>query len=659
MKSKEATTFRRDIEGLRAFAVISVIIYHIDSSLLPGGYIGVDVFFVISGFLITGILYQEFSSNDRIDVLSFYLKRAKRLLPAATLVILSTLVAARWVYSPIELEALAKSGITAIFYVSNLWFAKQSTNYLAESHETDAFLHTWSLSVEEQFYLVWPFLIIITLKFSNSLNYRRNLLAIIGLTALFSFFLCIWLTEKSQPWAFFFSGARAWEFAVGAGVAIMIHRRQFQLKTMFAHLLALLGIALMLLPLWMFGEGTRFPGFAASMPVAGTAIIIFLGSNIRTKTTEFLSLPLLNWIGSRSYSLYLWHWPLIILYRQADSSANSLDWVWMSILSMLILSEITYRLVESPSRNLKIIKGTRRFAFGVVLVGMTASTATALTLREFSLKEMRSEHQISFLDASKSKPLVYDVNCHLGFFETDLADCTFGDSQSQSKVILIGDSHAAQWFPALQEISERKKWKLISLTKSACPVVDLEIFNDALSREYTECKTFRENVFAYIRSISPSIIFVSQSAHYLETGQAGQKSGRSPEQWENVSRETYKQLSSFSDRVVLLGDTPNPGFNIPNCASRATWHGKDLSECSFPIRNHKQTIVEGIDSKITEETSGLLSIDSSQLICPSEPCLPLERDINFLKYRDSHHLTVEYSRHLADDLSELLERDYD
>ena len=250
----------------------------------------------------------------------------------------------------------------------------------------------------------------------------------------------------------------------------------------------------------------------------GTALLIFLGSTSKiTAPTKYLSTALPNFIGARSYSLYLWHWPLIIFFQQTNNFGNNSYWIFSAIFLTFLLSEFSYRFIEVPSRRLNLAAGTRKIGAGIALGLMTISAATALTLKKYSTDEMNTPNQIQFLQASKSKPMVYDTNCHLGFFDTEFDGCSFGNISSEYKVILIGDSHAAQWFPALNEIALTNNWKLISITKSACPPINLRIYNDALSREYSECSIFRNKILKYIKETEPQLVVLTQSAHYLNS----------------------------------------------------------------------------------------------------------------------------------------------
>ena len=261
-------TFRSDIQGLRGLAILLVVCYHAHLSSVSGGFIGVDVFFVLSGFLITGLLFKEFDATGDIRLGEFYARRIRRLLPASAVVLVATVLTAVLILSPLEQLNLASSGVATALYVSNLFFLRQSTDYLASPPEDNPFLHTWSLSVEEQFYLVWPTVILLLIKLTRS---RRTCVGAMALIAMASFVLNVWLTGFAQPWAFFGSPARVWEFAAGGLVAVtpltLGHGRE-RLRAISSFV----GLAMIVVAAATFDRDTTFPSVAALLPVVGTML---------------------------------------------------------------------------------------------------------------------------------------------------------------------------------------------------------------------------------------------------------------------------------------------------------------------------------------------------------------------------------------------------
>ena len=299
-RESEGTSFRPDIQGLRALAVLFVVFYHARFPFFSGGYVGVDVFFVISGYLISGLLLREMERTGSIALLNFYARRIRRLLPAASVMLLATMVMARLWLSPLEQVELAPSVFFSAVYASNLWFASRATDYLAGDVHDNLLLHTWSLSVEEQFYLVWPALILLAARIRVARQLRTRVLVAMAVLFGVSLGIGLWVTKVSQPWAFFGSPMRAWEFAAG-GLAFMLTRRVARWPDGIRNGLVALGFAVTVCAVLLFDDRTPFPGLAALVPVGGTALMIVAGTG-RGFMTRWLGTPVMQLIGNISYS---------------------------------------------------------------------------------------------------------------------------------------------------------------------------------------------------------------------------------------------------------------------------------------------------------------------------------------------------------------------
>ena len=308
------TTVRADIQGLRAVAVGLVVAYHAKVAGIPGGYVGVDVFYVISGFLITGLLLREVDRTGTVRLAAFYARRARRLLPAATVVIIATLAAAFVFLPPLRLAVIGTDAAAAALYVSNLRFAFQATDYLAADSAQSPFLHFWSLAVEEQFYLVWPGLILLVTRRGSPSGGRRVLPPALAIAIVFAASLAaaVYLTPRMSNWAFYASPPRAFEFAAGALVALAVPRLA-RLGRAPATALTMLGVALVALAAVRFDETTAFPGVAALLPVIGATLFIIGGTGATGPLERVWAVPVISRLGVLSYSLYLWHWPMLVL----------------------------------------------------------------------------------------------------------------------------------------------------------------------------------------------------------------------------------------------------------------------------------------------------------------------------------------------------------
>jgi peptidoglycan/LPS O-acetylase OafA/YrhL len=374
-------THRRDIEGLRALAVIAVIAYHAGAPGTAGGFVGVDSFLVISGFLITGILITERNDTGRIDLAAFYARRARRLLPISTVVLVVTAIVAALILPATSLGDLGRDLVAAAGFAVNIVLALRGTDYLAGDTDPSAIQHYWSLAVEEQFYLVWPAIIaIVTL---GAVRLRRRLLATLAVVIIGSFTASVVLSTRTPTWAYFGLHTRAWELAVGAFLALSIHRIQ-TLGPRIAATLSWLGLAALAISIISIDSGDAFPGWVALAPVLATAALIAGGGNPETLPSRLLGLSVLGWIGARSYSLYLWHWPALVLAPHAlGRSLTAIDTI-AAIAFVVVVSDLSHRFIENPIRfssRLAVVP-RRSLAVGLAAIIITASVGTATIVRQ-------------------------------------------------------------------------------------------------------------------------------------------------------------------------------------------------------------------------------------------------------------------------------------
>ena len=366
--------FRPDIEGMRAIAVGLVILFHAYHQPFTGGFVGVDVFFVISGFLITSLLLKEQSRTGRISIPGFYARRVRRILPAATLVVVITLFATyRWLGFFAGNSVATDTKWTEIF-AANIHFGLVGTNYFGALLPPSPLQHMWSLGVEEQFYLVWPGVFLVLILIARGAQHRKALAGALFLILAASLIWSVIQTAVNQTWAYYSPLTRGWELALGALVAVLAPTIA-RLKYAWApQALAFAGLAGIGLAAVLFTSGTRYPGSAVTLPVVGSAVLIAAGcANERTIVGRALSARPMQWVGARSYSMYLWHWPLLIIpaqYATRELSAfQNTAWVLLAV----VASAITYRLVENPVRRSKLLASRTglSLAIGAILVGLT------------------------------------------------------------------------------------------------------------------------------------------------------------------------------------------------------------------------------------------------------------------------------------------------
>jgi peptidoglycan/LPS O-acetylase OafA/YrhL len=480
----EPKQFRPDIEGLRALAVLGVVAFHFGMTSLPGGFAGVDIFFVISGYLITQLLSQEIARHGTVNLWGFYARRARRLLPASILVILATLAVGYFILAPSEQQLYSKGALFASTYVINLWLIRWSLDYFAQDASNNPFIHFWSLSVEEQFYLVWPALLLLISRLRIG---RHGVLLAMASIALVSFAFCAWLTETSQPWAFYFSPLRAWEFAAG-GIASMAISSAWAKRFPFSPAMGWLGLAMIAVTYLTITEEAPFPGFIALAPVAGTVMVLLSGAHeSRWRPKAILGLGPVQWVGKLSYSLYLWHWPVIVYAAMLVPDLTGVQRLLCLALTFA-LSFASYHLVENPARrNVWLVASTVR-SLGLAALLTTAGAAVAygsaqLASRNFT-PELRMIEETAERDSVARQT---DASCVADLLTVQPKACVFGSRSSKETVVLFGDSHADHWSTPLIEIAKKEDFRLVTYMKTSCRATRVSIWNGKLKREYTEC----------------------------------------------------------------------------------------------------------------------------------------------------------------------------
>jgi peptidoglycan/LPS O-acetylase OafA/YrhL len=637
-------TYRPDIEGLRGIAILLVIAFHADVTGFTGGFVGVDVFFVLSGYLISGLLCQEIFATGRLDFRRFYARRARRLLPAAALVLVCIAAIGSVIYSPIEQKGFARTAVSTALYMSNVWFGYTSTDYLAADEGDNPLLHTWSLAVEEQFYFVWPLLILVIVRLTptRGLDVRLaiNLLAV----AAMSFGLCVWFTRVSPEWAFFGSVTRAWEFALGACAAALAQRA---LPPRFARALGWAGLLLVAAPAVWFDRSTPYPGIAALVPVIGTVAILSSGAQTQTGViARLLRMQFLQRLGRLSYSWYLWHWPLLIFAASLFGELRVAEKILCSV-AALALSALTYATIENPVRRSKRLVAHTGAALAVAAsLTIVALGAGALWLRSATAASIVPQHK-AFTSVHLESPRVYKVGCHLGLKQLLHPACVFGDGLSDKTVVLFGDSHAAQWFPAIERIAVERGWRLVSLTKSACPVASVSVENHRLRRLYRECDRWREAMLERIVRLEPAaVILASYSAVYVNEARSASTSLVSSSQWTAGLRQTLVRLSRTGSRIVFMGATPTPGFSIPICLSRTAWAPwRNTDSCGFQRDEAVGGPLSELEQQVAAEFPTVTWLDLTDHICGETQCEPVLQ--GQIVYKDRSHLSTAFSTSMA------------
>ncbi|HWW85849.1 MAG TPA: acyltransferase family protein [Vicinamibacterales bacterium] len=649
----DRSTFRPDIEGLRAIAILQVVAYHALIPGVSGGYVGVDVFFVLSGFLITGLLVREIDQTGALDLARFYARRARRLLPAVAVVLVVTIVASAIILSPYEQRSISTSATSTAAYVSNLYFAKWSTDYLNNRREGNPFLHTWSLSVEEQFYLIWPVFVMYALsvlpwQHRKALGHRR-LLWFMTAAAVVSFAMSDFLTVTHQPWAFFSSPTRAWEFAVGA-LAMLVSREQVSANRMSSssELVSWLGLSGLLAATTLFGRTTLFPGNAALLPALSTALILWATTqNPQGSVVRILRTRPLQGIGRLSYSWYLWHWPVIILGSAILVTPSLLARVSLALLS-LVPAVISYRLVEDPIRHNRWLTSKNRYSITMagVLAVFLVGVSVMWTLTSDWASQLASQIRYTSAVSDGPRRLSQRNGCTAEFADVQANPCDFGDEHSPDTLVLIGDSYAAQWFPAFDLIASRRHWHLVTLIKVSCALAEVTPFDERVGRYYTECTEWRQRAIAYIRQNRPALTIMTSLNDYV----------LGDEEWQAGITKVVDAIASASDSVLILKDTPTGGFDMPSCLARRAWHPSFVPSpsCEFPLNDPATSRIFDFQQSAATRHANVVASDVSSRLCPDGVCSgEIEK---FLVYRDAHHITASAALWLKPALEAEIER---
>ncbi|WP_403024032.1 acyltransferase family protein [Salinibacterium sp. GXW1014] len=665
-RSRDASrTHRTDIQGLRAIAVLSVVLYHSGVATLSGGYVGVDVFFVISGFLITGHLLTNLERQGRIDFARFYARRIRRIIPASMAVMVLTAVAA-WFFVPSALlpKVLGDAAATAM-YVPNVAFAIQGTDYLAETAPSP-FQHYWSLGIEEQFYLFWPLVLLLLWTILARGHRPRALAVVVAILVGLSLIAGAVLTLRSQPWAFFSLPTRAWELGVGALIALIGPTIAKRLPRPAATAGAWLGLALILVSVLRFDAGTHFPGVAALVPVSGAALVIFCGQAPTGRAlTLVLGNQVMQWIGRISYSLYLVHWPLLVLPALAAPQGLLPLEATLALGALSVpLAWLLHHAVEEPFRERR--GGWRlqpRVVIGSAIVLALIVSAGAIGLAR--VVEARPTHTDSAVtsageltsppdftgfvpsnlspnlqEADGDLPAVYANGCHLDAGAAQPQSCSFGDIGSDTRVALFGDSHAASWFPALNALAENEGFRLDVYTKSSCPSAEVPILRDG--NPYADCADWRSAVIDRLVESPPDTVIMSNLANY-----PGQGEGFTRKVWSDGVGLTVARLADLS-RVVVISDTPAFPQTPAICLSS---HLTDATACDTAVGEAIDP--EWLDAEAAAATAaGGRVVTLNDYFCDEERCGAIIGST--LVYRDATHFTATFSRQMADPLWERL-----
>ena len=672
-----AEGYRPDIDGLRAIAVSLILLYHAEVPGITGGYVGVDVFFVISGFLITGLLLKELGRTGRLDLPAFYARRARRILPASLLVLAATIIGTGIFFSPVGFDRAVPALVSAALYVPNVLFASQVVDYFHPVFASPV-VHYWSLGVEEQFYVVWPAFLLIGWRLAR----RRGppLLAWVAAATALSLVLSLIATPAYPTQSFYLLPTRAWELGLGGVLAFAVQRLR-ALPPVVSNLAAVVGLAAIASSAMRFDASTQLPGWAAIVPVAGAALVIVAGGNARVGLpSAVLSTGILRYVGRISYSLYLWHWPLLVFARIALEDERKLVQVGVAMAATIALSAVTYRWVEDPLRHGRLVG--RRTSRNLAAAGIASALVASLAIGGASLATQRFKptgSPIAGIDVdplaalipatgpTADGPLPADIvpsvldlhagalrndpvrdGCALGSGQVTNAPCMYGNADSTTEVVLFGDSHLGQWWPAIERLAELRDWRVAYLVKPRCTYADVTTDNPGFD-SLTECQTWRAGVLERIAAERPALVIVSAN-HLIRPVVDGVvvKGEAANEVMGEAAERTIEALRARGAQVIVLGDIPQTEEDPADCLSSNPDH---VLRCARPRNRALDLPWQALEQAIAERR-GAVYVDVAAWACPSDPCPAILG--RFVVYADTSHLTRPFVAALTSRLGALI-----
>jgi peptidoglycan/LPS O-acetylase OafA/YrhL len=508
-----------------------------------------------------------------------------------------------FVLPAITRDALGRDLFAAATYISNYLFAWWQNDYQNLNATPSPFIHYWSLAVEEQFYVVWPIFILFLSRYG-----KRAVLYGVALSSALSLLLSIYQTQTSPIWAFYSLPTRAWELGVGA---LLLFVPENIWKNRFIPWLGLAGIAI---AAFNFDENTAFPGINAVLPVVATALLIGSISIWPRFFNDLSNNRISQWLGAISYPLYLWHWPALVLPSSALGRPLRVRERIFCILLTIILAHFTSKYIEQPIRHKKI-EGKKIYLFFAATTAASLVAGLIITSTASSMISVKgTNYKFNLVDVME-KPAVYGDNCHSNYGETESGECTYGDLTSKTTIVLYGDSHAAQWFPALEELANERGFKLVSLTKSACPSVDVPRADQGAFKN-VHCEKWRENSINRIKKLRPAAVIMSSFQYF--TPPSGYSDAN--KWWKDGQVRLLDALRGSSEHLIYISDTPRPKRDIPNCLASRDSHSCDSTE---------KTIVKIIP--------GFEKIDPTPWLC-SNYCPAIQN--GYVVYRDASHISV-------------------
>lgn len=668
---------RLDIESLRAVAILLVVVFHAFPGALPGGFTGVDVFFVISGFLITTQLAREATSTGRLRLARFWSRRAKRLLPATAVVLIVCSVLTATTLAVTQRADFAGDIVAAGLYLVNWRLAWRSVDYAAQDVGVSPVQHFWSLAVEEQFYIVWPLLIglVLLLPARRAFDRQVRLAVGIGVVSVASLVYSIVRTFTSQADAFFITTTRLWELGIGALGALGVPLAA-RLSAEARRVLAVVGLATLAVVAAFARDDVEWPGWRAAVPCLATLALVWAGTRAADATgpgpLRLLSLRPMVWVGGLSYSWYLWHWPVLVGARAAFPDLSPLA-TGLVAAGSLLPAYLTHRFVENPIRYAPPLSRSPvkalavglactvvSVASGVAVGGRPAPQSPAPEIPSASTPGTEQGRDWAEILARKTYPTIspdpsladedlpesYAGDCRQDVVGVEPRECVAGDESATEVVAIVGDSFMEQWEPALDAIGAREGIKFVGYFKSSCPWT-LAPLNPGFdtTKLYPQCADWSRRVAELLVKHKPSAVITSGWTSLALSDAKDPASKQVQQSMTAGVLPLWKQVSAAGVPVAVLGRNPDGStdyVSIPECVAQNT---NDVTRCSF---TPDRTTSDWQRATAERAGAGVSYLDIGQWVCAPASCPPVIDGV--LVYRQTTHLTATFVKTLADPL---------
>ena len=651
--------YRPDINGLRALAVISVVGFHAFPKIFKGGFIGVDVFFVISGYLITNIILDSLDKNT-FNIWKFYSRRIKRIFPALILTLVICYIIGWFTLFPSEYMQLGKHIAGGASFISNfiLW---QEAGYFDNSNETKPLLHLWSLGIEEQFYIIYPILLYCTSKL------KINSIKVICFLFIISFTLNIIKSNNIPVKAFYSPFTRSWELMIGGFIACISKRYRCTYCKFITELQSMFGFLFICITMFVLTKNNIFPGWWALLPTLGTFLIILPTSQQTWVNRNLLSNNIMIWIGLISYPLYLWHWPLLSFAHIIESGKSTAAIRIICVSLSFVLAYLTFKYVETPIRFGRNVTNTIYYllCLGMIIIGFLGYITYKKKGLKFrpTIKQFVNNKEELVRTAAQDDQCKSYINNHNIVF--DYCRYNIVSSGNHQTIALIGDSHAHAAFQGLSELFAQNGINLLLLANSSCPpfVGSVTGINN---QQKNKCAAKIDEIIKILirKKEIKKVIITSMGPKYISGFGFGKKektrkfffssninkwfSSSKKEIFRNSLRNTYNILSKAGKKIFYILDIPETGINPAACISRP-----------FKLANRKRCMVPThiVKSRQKDYRDVIMSlyeikiIDPINAFCPNKNCYIFDQNESLL-YSDSHHLSIAGSRFLAKTIKE-------